>query len=187
MIEDAVRDESPAWVNANIDRETLASLERFRDAAPEKIQERIDELAWEYDVNCAATLAGAVVTLATLPLAKRDLRYLAIPAVVSGLLAFSNLPIPIPSPLTAFFRVIGFRSRTEIERERHALKMMRGDYARAENDPSAKGALTSAQAERGVETKPASTNVNAPLGEDLKPNDAPAGSGPSGDPSRYTH
>lgn len=192
MIEDAIRDESPAWVNANIDRETLATLERFRDAAPEKIQERIAELAWEYDVNCAATLAGSVVSLAALPLAGRNPKLLAIPAVIQGFLALGNLPIPIPSPMTSLFRVLGFRSRTEIERERHALKMLRGDYERAANDASAKGALTAAQAERGMEHgSPAShltgTGNSMPIGEELRPKNVPTVSGPSGDPERYTH
>lgn len=186
MIEDAVREESPAWVNANIDRETLATLERFRDASPEQIQERIDELAWEYDVSCAVSLAGAVVSLAALPLAKRNLKFLAIPAVVQGLIAIHNLPVPFASPLTPLFRVFGFRSRTEIERERHALKMMRGDYRRAEGDASPKGALTSAQAERGIDPG-AGSGTNSPMAEDLHPMNAPAPSGPSGDPSRYSH
>ena len=184
MIEDAIRDESPAWVNANIDRETLRRLEALQGAPPEKIEERIDELAWEYDIGCAEALALSTLSLAGLALAKVHRGFLAIPALASGLLVWANLPVSAPSPLTPLFRAIGFRSRTEIERERHALKMMRGDYQRVVEDPTAKGAMTAAQAEKniagrsgkkkkGKKRMAGSLADDMPLGEELRPMDEP--------------
>jgi hypothetical protein len=200
MIEDPIRDESPSWVNANIDRETLARLESMKDASPEEIEERVDELAWEYDVSCATTVTLATFSLAGLALSRLSSKFLAVPAIASGLLVWENLPVP--SAAAPLFRRLGFRSRTEIERERHALKMLRGDYRRAEEDPTAKGALTSAQAEGKVLTTKKTSrrgkrNLGAPaisesenledlpLGEDLRPMDEPPPSGPSGNPSRH--
>lgn len=148
MIEDTIRDESPAWVNAAIDRETLLAIERFRDASPERIHRRLDDLGHELDVTGATMLAGSAASLAGLAMARVHRGWLAVPAALGALMLLAALPIP--SPLTRLFRVMGFRSRTEIERERHALKMLRGDYRRVEEDPTAKGALTSAQAEIGI-------------------------------------
>ena len=192
MIEDTIRDESPSWVNANVDRETLAKLEEYRGAAPEKIQERIDELSWEYDVSCATSLAFAAIGLGGLALSKLHRGFLALPAIANGLLLLQNLPIPSPG-VTAVFRVLGFRSRTEIERERQALKMLRGDYVRAEEDPTAKGALTSAQSE-GKANEPKATRekrkitrkmAEPPLGEDLRPMDLPLSGIPADEDFRH--
>lgn len=205
MIEDVIRDESPSWVNAKIDRDTLAKLEEFKNASPEQIEERIDELAWEYDLSCATSIACAALGLGGLALSKVHRGFLALPVFANAVLLYQNLPVP--SPFTPAFRVFGFRSRTEIERERHALKMMRGDYQRAEEDPTAKGAMTSAQSEGKVPSAPrgkksrkkmggstASIDENDKdvmgsdrdvMGEDLRPMDEPAGSGPSGDLSRH--
>ena len=201
MIEDVIREESPSWVNANIDRKTLEALDRFRDASPERIQERLHELGCEYDLNSAATTVFSALGLAGVAMASRDRRWLSVPAIANGLLLLHNLPIP--SPITPLFRLFGFRSQTEIERELYALKMMRGDYRRAEHDPTAKGAMTSAQSERGMIEGSGYTRVTGgprppkrrrrntdteaetePLGEELRPTDAPTVSGPSGDPSR---
>ena len=198
MIEDVIRDESPASINAAIDRETLARLEEFKNASPEKFQERIDELAWEYDVACAQSIAFAGLGLFGLALSRFHKGFLAIPVIANAALLYQNLPVP--SPITPAFRMLGFRSRTEIERERHALKMLRGDYQRAEDDPSAKGAMTSAQSEgkanepaRGKKSRKkmggatATISENEPdvMGEDLRPMDEPTVSGPSGDLSRH--
>lgn len=196
MIEDVIRDESPAWVNANIDRDTLATLEEYKNAAPEKVQERIDELAWEYDVSCATSLAFAAIGLGGLALSRLHKGFLALPAIANGLLLVQNLPVPSPG-VTALFRVAGFRSRTEIERERQALKMLRGDYARAKEDPTAKGAMTSAQSEgkandpkptrqkRRITRKLADAEETEPLGEELRPMDIPLTSTPAEDDFRH--
>ena len=175
MIEDAVRTDSPSWVNAKIDRETLATLERFKGAAPEEIEKQIDELAWEYDVSCAASLSLSAIGVAGAAIAIKYPRFVFVPLAASGLLLLQSLPFP--EPVTTLFRTLGFRSRTEIERERHALKMLRGDYERAEDDPSAKGAMTAAQSEGKVKgkktTKKAKNKIEEPLGEELKPLDTP--------------
>lgn len=199
MIEDPIREVSPSRVNANIDRETLRHLEEMKDSSPEEIEERVDALAWEYDVSCASTLTFASLGLAGLALTKVHRGFLAVPLIANGLLVWENLPLRLPSVVTPLFRLFGFRSRTEIERERHALKMIRGDYRRAEEDPTAKGALTSAQAEgkvapvkksrrgkRSGGTPVPDAGTNETLGEDLRPMRAPTVSGPSGNPSRYS-
>ena len=202
-MKDMIRDLSPSAVNAEIDRETLTRLDEFQ-SAPEKIQMRLTELSEEYDVECFVELFGSAVSLLGIGLATRNRKWLALPAVASGLVLLHSLPAP--DPLTPLFRAFGIRSRQEIERERMALKLLRGDYKRYhDGDMTAKDALTAAQGDVGLEegsgearvlgntgttktkraTRKRSMRDEAPLGEDLKPNDVPTVSGPSGDTTRH--
>ena len=146
---DPIRDASPVFANRRVDTETLEALEHYRAAAPAEIAARLRALEEEWDVECATealATAGAIAALAIAP--KRPRAAWAI----AGLLAVRL--VAGWRPLLPVVRALGFRSRREIEREFHALKALRGDHRRVELDPTAKGALTSAQGERGVEAKP---------------------------------
>lgn len=112
---------------------------------PEGIDARLDELDREWDVERtleanASTLAFTGVVLA----ATVDRRWLAVPAVVTAFLfqhATQGWCPPLP-----ILRRLGFRTASEIEQERHALKALRGDYARVQGaTDKAAAALHAAQ------------------------------------------
>lgn len=108
---------------------------RYHAAHPERIGERLRELNAEWDIE--RTLAANAATLAltgTLLGAFVNKRWLALPAVVTGFLLQHALqgwcpPLPV-------FRSRGVRTASEIERERYALKALRGDFAHDGAEPS---------------------------------------------------
>lgn len=116
-------------VNERIRRDTAARITYFA-SHPDEIDRRLDELDAEWDIERtlqanAATLAlaGTVLGMAA------DRRWLVLPAMVSGFLLQHALqgwcpPLPV-------FRRLGVRTATEIEAERYALKILRGDFATA--------------------------------------------------------
>jgi hypothetical protein len=133
-------------VNDAIRRQTEADVAQFATAGPEAIGRRLDELHREWDIERtleanASTLAVVGAGLALLV----DRRFAVIPLVVGGFLlqhAIQGWCPPLP-----VFRRLGFRTQTEIEHERYALKAIRGDFRNLGNgEPSASGALDAAKA-----------------------------------------
>lgn len=114
-------------VNAGIRARTDAEILRLEAASDEEIAARLEELDREWDVERllqanASTLVMAGVLLG----AKVDRRFLLLPAAVFtffGQHALQGWCPPIP-----LFRRMGVRTRREIERERYALKALRGDF-----------------------------------------------------------
>ena len=108
---------------------------------PDDIAGRLDELDREWDVERALEANAATIALAGLGLgATVDRRFFALPAVVAGFLlqhALQGWCPPLP-----LLRRLGFRTQTEIERERAALKALRGDFSEVQTgggraDPAA--------------------------------------------------
>jgi hypothetical protein len=116
-----------AEVNAAIRQRTDASVAGLEHAAPAEIERRLLALRSEWDIERvlqlnAALIAGLGVVLG----ARVDRRFLVLPTTVFGFLVQHALqgwcpPIPV-------FRRLGIRTRREIERERHAIKALRGDF-----------------------------------------------------------
>jgi hypothetical protein len=108
-------------VNRRIRRQTLANLTRYRNAGPEAIRRRLDELDHEWDIERAIEANAAGVALAGLALGVFvDRRFLLLPAAVAGFLLQHALqgwcpPVPV-------LRRLGFRTAREIFEERLALR-----------------------------------------------------------------
>jgi hypothetical protein len=120
-----VRRHTDDEVNRTIVRDIERSIEHHADH-PGEISGRLRDLDAEWDVERvleanAATLILVGVTLG----AVRDRRWLALPAGVAAFLLQHALqgwcpPLPV-------LRRLGFRTVYEIERERTALRILRGD------------------------------------------------------------
>lgn len=110
-------------VNERIRRQTLANLVRYRNAAPEAIARRLDELDHEWDIERAIEANAAGIALAGVALAAfADRRFLLLPAAVCLFLmqhAFQEWCPPVP-----VLRRLGFRTAREIFEERLALKAL---------------------------------------------------------------
>ena len=110
-------------VNERIRRQTLANLGRYRNAAPEAIARRPEELDHEWDIERAIEANAAGIALAGVALgAFVDRRFLLLPAAVCLFLMQHALqgwcpPVPI-------LRRLGFRTAREIFEERLALKSL---------------------------------------------------------------
>ncbi|HLS85637.1 MAG TPA: hypothetical protein VK043_05015 [Burkholderiales bacterium] len=96
-------------------------------ASPEAIDLRLHALDREWDLDRAIELEAAatgLVGLALGVLVRR--RFLLIPGIVGAALLLRALTGRYP--LEPIFRGLGLRSAAEIERERFALKALRGDF-----------------------------------------------------------
>lgn len=93
----------------------------------DKIDERLLELDNEVDLetymqaeSSSLTIAGIILSLAV------NKKWLILPLATS-ILSLANVVRGRNNPL-AIFRRLGFRTRAEIEKERYALKAIRGDF-----------------------------------------------------------
>jgi hypothetical protein len=120
---------SSVAANERIRRQTEQSITRLRHAGPTAIQRRLDELDAEWDVERVLEAnAASAVLIGTGLGASVNRRWFALPAIVGAFLlqhAVQGWCPPLP-----VFRRMGFRTAAEIDRERFALKALRGDFDR---------------------------------------------------------
>lgn len=116
-----------AHVNEELRERADAAVMRLEDAGPEAIAARLRALDAEWDIErVLQAQAGAVALLGWLLAMRVDRRFLVLPALAFAALAQHALqgwcpPLPL-------LRRLGLRTVREIERERHALKALRGDF-----------------------------------------------------------
>lgn len=137
-------------VNEQIRRRTEENIARYAHADPEAIERRLQELDREWDVERTLEANAATAVLLSVALgATLNRKFLFFPAVVGGFLLQHALqgwcpPLPI-------FRRLGFRTQTEIDHEKYALKALRGDFhqtGRGEQDGRSAGARQALEAAR---------------------------------------
>lgn len=118
---------TPEDVNDKIRRETGARLRRYRAAHPAAIERRLAELDREWDIERILEVNAASLALLGLGLGLFvDRKWLALPAVVATFLlqhALQGWCPPVP-----LFRKAGVRTTSEIDEERSALRLLRGDF-----------------------------------------------------------
>jgi hypothetical protein len=118
---------TPCKVNKQIREQTVANVERYKSSSRSEIQLRLDELDHEWDIERAIEANASTILLAGLGLgAFVDRRLYVLPTLVAGFLLQHALqgwcpPVPI-------LRRLGFRTQTEIDQEKYALKALRGDF-----------------------------------------------------------
>jgi hypothetical protein len=127
---DHVRSHTSAANNASIDRETEDNIRRWSSQPREAINARIHALDLEWDVERYLEMTASSLALAGVVagLAGRK-RALILSAVVLAFLfqhAVHGWCPPLP-----LFRSFGIRTRKEIDREKYALKALRGDFKEA--------------------------------------------------------
>jgi hypothetical protein len=114
-------------INEQIRRQTEENVARYQNATRHEIQERLDELDREWDIERMLEANAATACLVGLTLgATVDRKWFFFPAVVAGFLLQHALqgwcpPLPV-------FRRMGVRTASEIDYERYALKVLRGDF-----------------------------------------------------------
>lgn len=118
-------------VNLRIQRDIECSV-RYHAQRPDRIDSRLRQLEREWDTERVLETNAALFAFAGVILgAARDRRWLALPALVTTFLfqhAVQGWCPPLP-----ILRRMGVRTSREIELERVALKMLRGDF----EDPDA--------------------------------------------------
>lgn len=120
------RSADPA-LNAQVRARSDAEVARLEGADAARFAERLQELDREWDIERTLQTNAATLALVGAVLGTRvDPRFLALPTVVFTFLAQHALqgwcpPIPV-------FRRLDVRTAREIERERYAIKALRGDF-----------------------------------------------------------
>ena len=118
-------------VNEYIRRQTETNVARYANASPQAIERRLRQLDEEWDIERTLEANAATVSLVgSLLGATVDRRFFLLPAAVAAFLLQHAIEGWCP-PLT-FFRRRGVRTASEIDRERYALKALRGDFTNVE-------------------------------------------------------
>ena len=124
---DRVREHTDAQVMRQVDRDTLQCLREFDGADREAIAHHIHELDREWDVERILQTNASILTLSGVLLgAAVNRKFLILPAAVMGF--FLQHAVQGWCPPLPFFRRMGVRTRKEINREKYALKALRGDF-----------------------------------------------------------
>ncbi len=120
------RMQSSGTSNEQIDKQILANLKSYRKNNQD-IDARIRDLDREWDIERTLEMNAAALALTgTLLGAFVNRKWLVLPAVVGSFLvqhAVQGWCPPLP-----LFRKLGIRTRPEIDREKYALKAIRGDF-----------------------------------------------------------
>jgi len=139
-------------VNERILTETQKNVERLCGTDRETITRRLDELDREWDFERAIETGASAQVLLGLALGTFvDRRWYTWSGVVTGFLLLHALhgwapPLPI-------LRRLGFRTQAEIEEERDALRILRGDFTKTDNprEAMAQARLSSAPSVTGAD------------------------------------
>lgn len=114
--------------NARLEGEAEARVAYYA-CHPEEIESRLRELDQEWDIERAVELEAATTVLAGFFLGVTVSRkWFLLPVLAGSMLLLHNLHGSYP--LLPLFRRLGFRTASEIARERYALKAIRGDFQR---------------------------------------------------------
>jgi hypothetical protein len=130
---DTVRAKTDPQLNQKIDS-TIEERIRFYATQPrEVISNRIEELDQEWDIERFLETNAAGIALGGVVLGMISKKWLLLSATVLGFLlqhAIKGWCPPIP-----LLRKFGVRTRREIDREKYALKILRGDFQSMPSDP----------------------------------------------------
>ncbi len=125
--EDQVRAATSSEVNREIDREIWTHLRQYEGRSEADITRRIRELEREWDMEHLLEANASALSLTGVLLGMTGSRkWLLLPGVVLSFLiqhAVSGWCPPVP-----IFRRLGVRTRREIDQEKFALKILRGDF-----------------------------------------------------------
>ena len=137
-----VSDQTDPAVNDQIDRQTDMSVNYFA-AHPDQVDARLRQLDEEWDIERMLETGSSTLTLAGLALSVlRGRKWLLLSVAVQSFFLQHALqgwcpPLPV-------LRHLGFRTQYEIERERCALKSLRGDFR--DTQPAPEGAARAPEA-----------------------------------------
>lgn len=123
-------------LNQRILEHTRANVTRYQSAPRWEIERRLQQLDEEWDIERAIEANAATVMLLGLGLGTFvNRRFYILPLAVGAFLLQHALqgwcpPVPV-------LRRLGFRTQTEIDEERFALKALLGDFVDSEDNPEA--------------------------------------------------
>lgn len=128
---DRVRAHTEPEINRRLDTEAQRRIEKYADSRVSVLTRRIEELDREWDIERVLELNASTLAFSGLVLSvTHDRKWLLLPGLVLPFLfqhAVQGWCPPLP-----ILRRLGVRSRKEIDREKYALKALRGDFSEGE-------------------------------------------------------
>lgn len=134
-------------VNERIKRQTEANVAHYARRDPRVLDIRLQELEREWDIERVLEANAATVSLIGLSLTRFvSRRWLLLPMAVGAFLL--QHAVQGWCPPVSLFRRLGVRTQREIDEERYALKVLRGDFKSVEGNgsPSAQDVLHAVRA-----------------------------------------
>jgi hypothetical protein len=122
-----VRENSTDEQNKNIDDKTYENIRQYSHKGKARIAARLDELEEEWDIERLLEMNASGLALTGIILGVLvDKRWFILPGIVTSFLLLHAIqgwcpPVPL-------LRKLGFRTRDEINREKYALKAIKGDF-----------------------------------------------------------
>ncbi len=142
---DRVRENTSPNINRQIDSEIERRIRAYADKDRSAITERIAELDREWDIERVLEANASALGLAGLALGViYSKKWLVVPGIILPFLlqhAVQGWCPPIP-----LLRRLSVRTRGEIDREKYALKVLRGDFKSAGTLDPALAALRAVEA-----------------------------------------
>jgi hypothetical protein len=124
---DRVRAHTAEDTNRTIDESTHRCVEQLSGADREQITRHIDDVSREWDTERYLQTNASILALSGVLLGSTvNRKFLILPAVVFGF--FFQHAVQGWCPPLPVFRKLGVRTRKEINREKYALKALRGDF-----------------------------------------------------------
>jgi hypothetical protein len=127
---DRVRKNTAESVNRRIDEQIARDVAHYANGSGEQISRRIAELEREWDIERILEMNASALAFTGLALGlTHNKKWFIVPGIVLPFLfqhAVQGWCPPIP-----VLRRLGVRTREELDREKYALKALRGDFARA--------------------------------------------------------
>ena len=124
---DRVRSNTSDEVNKELDRQAAVRVRESAKLGNDELSRKIDELDREWDIERVLETNASVIGLTGLILGMSlNKKWLAVPGIVLPFLfqhAVQGWCPPVP-----LFRRLGYRTRKEIDKEKFALKYLRGDF-----------------------------------------------------------
>lgn len=148
---DRVRRNTPAKLLEKIDTQIAENIHYYSSQPGSVISGRIAELEAEWSIerwletNASSIALGSLILGATV-----SRKWLLVTGTVLGFLfqhAIQGWCPPVPA-----LRALGIRTRSEIDRERFALKFLRGDFKDTEADPEVLKKDPAADLYRAIQT-----------------------------------
>ena len=126
--------------NAEIDNLTILNLEYYKSEGRAAIDGRIRELDREWDLERTLQMnAAALAFTGTVLAAVVNKRWMILPFLVTAFLG--QHAVQGWCPPVEIFRRMGVRTRTEVDREKYALKALRGDFREVNDSAEAWAAV----------------------------------------------
>lgn len=130
---DRVKEATPSSINEKIDSDTWRRVVTYSGKSEAEISARIEELDKEWDIERYLGLNMSTLAMSGLAAGalSKNKSWLIMPAVV--LAFFFQHSVQGWCPPLPLLRKLNIRTRKEIEQEKYALKLIRGDFDNLEN------------------------------------------------------